>query len=117
MKIRNLTPHPITVNGCEYLPEGICPRIGEVREAPIQLTDIRIERIFTGGIIGLPAPDGGSLLLVSREVAKEAHRPDVVCPCDYIRDDKGRIVGAGAVAWFPPPEISMEVMLSDDHAN
>ena len=107
VEIRNLTPHPVAINGITYQPEGIIPRITEVRESSVQLEGITLERIFVGQIDNLPKPDG-CFLVVSREVAIKAHRPDVVCPCDYIRDNEGRIIGAKSIAWFPQPDISSD---------
>ena len=117
MNIRNLTPHPITINGETYLPEGIIPRTSEVREEPITLTGgLELNRIYVGAVQGLPEPSN-CFLVVSREVAIAAHRPDVVAVCDYIRDDEGRIIGAKSIAWFPPPDISAEALLVDDNKN
>ena len=116
IKIKNLTPHPVTINGITYSPEGIIPRISEIREEPIRMTGLTLERIFVGDIQGLPDPDG-SFLIVSREVAQKAHRPDVVCPCDYIRDADGHIIGAKSVAWFPPSDISPDELLKEENVN
>jgi len=117
MKIKNLTPHPITVNGITYPPEGIIPRVAEVREEPIVLSGgLEFNRIYLGEIQGLPEPSD-CFLVVSREVAQRVHRPDVVAVCDYIRDSEGRIIGARSIAWFPPPFISAEALLIDDNRN
>jgi hypothetical protein len=107
MKIKNLTPHPVTINGVTYQPEGLPARIAEIKEEPIQLKEVRIERIFDGKIQNLPEPSE-CFYIVSRPIALAAHRPDVVCPYDYIRDGEGNITGAKSLAWFPPPELLEE---------
>jgi len=101
IKIKNLTPHPIWLAGKTYSPEGIVPRIAEIRKESIQLDGIVLNRLFVGEIENLPEPSD-CFLVVSREVAQKAHRADVVSVCDYIRDEQGRIIGAESIAWFPP---------------
>lgn len=116
VKLVNMTPHPITINGITYQPEGDVPRLAEIREAPIQLDGLVLNRIFVGIVVGLPKPSD-CFLVVSREVARATHRPDVVSVCDYIRDEQGRIIGASSIAWFPPDDISAEALLVDDNKN
>lgn len=57
MKIKNLTPHPITINGVNYPPEGIVPRVAEIREEPIIISGgLELNRIYVGEVVGLPEP-------------------------------------------------------------
>lgn len=48
----------------------------------------------------LPAPRAGVLLVVSRAVAAEIPRPDLVFPDLEIRDENRRIVGCQRLARF-----------------
>jgi hypothetical protein len=103
MRLRNLTPHPVTIStdaGSVHCPaeSGARPRIDEAPEAaePLIIDGVRVPtvRISGGPVVGLPDPAPGTLLLVSRIVAEAARgRTDLVVPYDLIRDDAGRVIG------------------------
>ena len=118
VRLRNLTPHPVTIvipGGRSMTiptdPEGparcipttevvgkvmvITPDGGDVEFVPVR-------RTVMGAVTGLPDPEPGVLLLVSRVVAEAARdRKDLVIVDDTVRDDQGRIIGARALAVIP----------------
>ena len=53
-----------------------------------------------GAVSALPAPRPGVLLVVSRAVAAEIPRPDLVFPDLEIRDENRRIIGCQRLARF-----------------
>lgn len=112
MKIRNMTPHPITL----ILGDGArvtLPSEGVVR-AQAQTTvrgAIHIEGLGQIPLVettygppeGLPEPEPGVLLVVSAIAAMAVkryypYRDDVVVVADTVRDENGFIVGARALA-------------------
>ncbi len=107
MRVRNLTPHPVHLqapDGAEVTipPEGVVPRVRET-SAPagavdVEGTAIPVVSVRRVGVVGLPEPEPGVLLIVSSLVAEAAGRDDLVVPYDLIRDDQGRVVGARALA-------------------
>ena len=120
VRLRNLTPHPVTIvivpgpegRSITIPPDPAGPArctpttevVGEVQvQAPDGGTDIiPIRRTIMGEVVGLPDPEPGVLLIVSRVVAEAAcDRRDLVIVDDTIRDDQGRIVGARALAVMP----------------
>lgn len=103
MKIRNLTPHDITllVDG-EWVvlqPDGPAPRVATV-ELPIDedlpFAGVKVEY---GDLQDLPPYEDGVLLIVSKLCCDAApSRSDLWYPTRLVRDDAGRIVGCGALA-------------------
>ena len=107
MDIVNLTPHDITVvyDGCNIL----IPASGKVCRVLTQTYDshkivllngmtIPVVKTRFGEIEGLPPKRNGKVYIVSQIVrsaltAKGEDRPDVVVPTDFIRDEKGNIIG------------------------
>lgn len=81
MKIRNYTPHTITLAGDTrtVLPsEGIA----------------RVDGLPLGPVVGLPNPRPGTLYVVSVIVAERLpERDDLRVPGEQIRDEQGRIIG------------------------
>ncbi len=104
----NLTPHEITllVDGVKI----IFPSKGEARLTPPQrkkIGEITIEDVkipvfrneFSNNVIGLPAPKKGVGYIVSRLVAETIKdRDDLFIVDATVRDDKGRVIGATALA-------------------
>jgi len=111
MRIRNLTPHAIILVGPNNEsvtlppdPEGPA-RVSISREpdGEVQIDGVswpvRISRTVVSAPANLPPRQDGVLLLVARAVAEAApERDDLVIVDETIRDEKGRIVGARALA-------------------
>ena len=106
MKIMNLTPHALTFisgeNNMErYIvePSGIVARVATHTENIGSITTddgftIPLTTTVFGQVEGLPAPETGTVYVVSSLVAgRFPYRPDVMIPNESIRDDKGRIIG------------------------
>lgn len=106
MRLVNLTPHPVVLiadDGMAIIqPSGVIARCAVQREhvGAIKVDGIvvPIHRTFYGAVEGLPAPEPGTLYIVSALVAQASDRDDVVVPDDVVRDEQGRIVGAKALA-------------------
>lgn len=102
MKIKNLTPHALTLQGVngrlELPPSGQIARLAVNREAcePVAIDGITLPvcRPTLGAIVGLPDPEPEVILVVSALVAEAARRADVFSPGELVRDDSGRVVGA-----------------------
>lgn len=101
-KLKNLTPHEITLvlpdGGTLVLPvagpparvETVSVPVGEVQGVPLMLQR-------SGPVIDLPAPEPGVMLVVSLMVRTHgavSWRGDLVSPGDLVRDAQGRVVGA-----------------------
>lgn len=106
MKIMNLTPHTLTFisgeNNMErYIvePSGIVARVAAHTENIGSITTdngfvIPLTTTVFGQVEGLPAPETGTVYVVSSLVAgRVPARKDVYIPNESIRDDKGRIIG------------------------
>ena len=102
-KVRNLTPHTVTVYGAY----GAVPIVIEPDPAgPVQV-DLRhvalgpyVSRPVIENVRGLPAAEPGVALLVS--IVCRMHiqgRDDFLTPSGVVRDPQGRIVGCRALAW------------------
>lgn len=101
MKFVNLTPHEIVVQIGEE--EKSFPASGTVARVTSQMKEvgtvagIPVKSQIFGEVEGLPAPEEGTVYIVSALVlarAKEAGRTDVIAPntAQAIRDEQGRIV-------------------------
>lgn len=110
MKVRfvNLTPHSINVvrdDGSIALsipPAGTVARVTTQQTVVTQLDGIDVVRTTFGDVDGLPAPQDGTVYVVSTLVlqalkANGVDRSDVVAPdtspASVVRDDAGHIVG------------------------
>ena len=107
MRIRNLTPHPITIlladgSTVTIPPEGIVPRVREtVRQvgfAEVEGKHVPLYEKKLGDVEDLPLAEPHTLYVVPLAVAMEVRSPDLVVPHDFVRDDQGRIVGCRALA-------------------
>lgn len=107
MKVRNLTPHSITIHGNNRAvtvpPDGIVVRckINAYEGEPIVLggEDIPITHITMGEVEGLPPYKGGTILVVSQVVATQCvGRPDVYYPGELIRNEEGMVVGCNGLS-------------------
>lgn len=100
MKIINLTPHAINFvreDGRPILtvePSGSLARVSVRTETTGEIAGISVTKSVYGEVEGLPAPEDGTIYLVSSLVAgRVPNREDVFIPNESVRDDKGRIVG------------------------
>lgn len=107
-KIKNLTPHPITLVGengtLTIQPSGQVARLAVTREmlAPIVIDGVvlPVSRPTFGEIVGLPEPEAGVLFVVSALVAEQAKRQDVVSVGELLRDEAGRVIGASGLCAY-----------------
>jgi hypothetical protein len=139
MELRNLTPHALTVyaapvptpecnpatGDCPHHPLGDCPvhvpplvipPSGQVARVEVrkvgadEIDGIPVATETTGAVIGLPEPEPGVVLIVSRLVAEamareDPHRRDVLSPGQAVRDDAGRIIGCYGLVRAVLPEM------------
>jgi len=117
LRVRNLTPHPVTlwVPGGYVIvpPDPAGPARCKVTSEMVGLLRVRLRddrppdtiplrRTVMGEVEGLPEPEPGVVLIVSRVVAEAARdRHDLLIVDDTIRDEQGRIVAARALAVMP----------------
>ena len=85
MNIKNLTPHPIAIELADgqrvtFAPAGAPARVSTSQEEVGQVAGIPLRRTAWGEVQGLPAPEEGTIYIVSALVADRARRPDVVSP-------------------------------------
>ncbi|MGH4014474.1 MAG: hypothetical protein ACRDSL_11245 [Pseudonocardiaceae bacterium] len=110
MKLRNLTPHPLTIitdaGSVHLMPEpGIRPRVDEARTVtePVFVEEMAVPtvRVVGGGAVDLPEPVPGTLFVVSRVIAETCPgRTDLLVPYDLVRDESGRVVACRCLARF-----------------
>ncbi len=108
MKLRNLTPHPVTITadgGSVHVPPegGSRPRVDEVREVtePVSVEGLSVPtvRVVGGCAVDVPEPVAGTLFMVSRMVAAACPgRSDLLVPYDLVRDEAGRVVACRSLA-------------------
>jgi hypothetical protein len=102
MKIINLTPHSLTLvgdNGTLVVPpSGSIARLAVTRTAldPVIIdgVSLSVNLAVMGQVEGLPAPEAGTILVVSALVAGAVNRPDVYSPGELIRGAGGNVTGA-----------------------
>ena len=104
MKLVNLTPHALVVrlnDGTERRiePSGTIARVATTAREVGTVNGIPVVETTYGDIEGLPAPEDGTVYIVSSLVlaaARASGRADVLAPDtspeSAIRDDAGRIV-------------------------
>ena len=98
MKITNMSPHPIRIvkkDGSEIIltPSGIVPRIEQKRVIVDTVDGIEIFEDQIQGVIDMPEPEEGVMIVTSRFVASAlTGRSDVFVPGDFIRDENGNII-------------------------
>jgi len=103
----NLTPHAVNIqreDGTMLVvpPSGELARRAETRESCAPLAGIRTSRVVFGEVTGLPEPREGVIYIVSGLVlAAVPDRADVVAPGAPIRDEQGRVIGAGELSVTP----------------
>lgn len=98
--VKNLTPHSLTVAGVTYPSEGFA-RVGEVVSPDTDFHGIPVAVVSQGSVTGLPDPQEGVILVVSRLTAGGVQgRDDIFFPHGEIRDEAGRILGVKRLARF-----------------
>ena len=98
MKIINLTPHQITIltsNGVLAIePSGKIARVKEERKLIEEKNGIKFFKTNYSDVTDLPDEEENTILIVSAMVAGRLKgRKDVFYPCDFVRDENGRIKG------------------------
>ena len=97
MKIKNLTPHSVTIIGGESplaLPSEGIARVSQTREQIGTIAGVPVYRSTFGSVTGLPDQATGVALLVSAMVrAAVPERRDVYSPGELVRDAAGQPVG------------------------
>lgn len=106
MRIVNLTPHAVTINGLTIQPDGRIPRLREetreVGQFEIDGHTLPVIETTLGELEGLPEPQRDTIYIVSRLVAEAAPtRDDLYFPGRLLRDSEGQIVGAASLARLP----------------
>ncbi|MGH3529189.1 MAG: hypothetical protein ACRDS0_03650 [Pseudonocardiaceae bacterium] len=104
----NLMPHDlVVVNGvCRFVlaPSGQVARVDQhvVADALLSVsgTVLPLATVRYESVSGLPAQRPGVLFVVSRAVAAEVARPDLVFPDLEIRDEHHRVIGCQRLARF-----------------
>ncbi len=100
----NLTPHAITLHRADGVvltlpPETTPARVTELTSPFGTIGGVPLVRVAPAYTDALPEPRIGTFLIVSTPVAiANPHRPDLVVPHDFVRDDTGRILGCRALA-------------------
>lgn len=101
MKIVNLTPHAIVVDGFTIPTSGTIARCATVTE-PVELPGcpVPVVRQCFGAVEGLPDPAPETIYVVSMVCAQAVgdSRDDVYIPGEQIRDEAGRIIGCRSLA-------------------
>ena len=102
MKIKNLTPHSLTIVGANGTlvvpPSGIVARLAVTRT---ELSPVIVDGVLLpvslpvmGEVKDLPVAEAGVIFVVSALVAGAVNRSDVASPGELIRDAAGNVIGA-----------------------
>jgi len=107
VKVVNLTPHAIVIDGVGEIPPTPPParceeKIETVGHIFVNGTAVPIIRKTLGNIQNLPPPHEGTIYIVSLPVAQAVSqaRKDVFAIGESVRNEKGQIVGAKSIATF-----------------
>lgn len=94
MKLVNLTPHDIDIDGYGSVPvSGVVARI-DYDEEPFDAMDgVVVYEHKNGRAVNLPEPADDTYYIVSSIVRMAVQRYDLVSPAHMIRDRYGKIVG------------------------
>jgi hypothetical protein len=97
MKIKNLTPHSVTILGGDSplaIPSEGIARVGQTREQVGTIAGVPVYRSTYGAVTGLPEQRDGIALLVSALVRMACPgRADLYSPGELARDAAGQPVG------------------------
>lgn len=104
-KIVNLTPHAITFYApdgqtvIQTVPSSGIARAAQTREVMGDINGIPVSKTAYGAVDGLPAPEPGTIYVVSVLTAQAAtDRDDLYIVDDLVRDASGAIMGCKALA-------------------
>jgi len=98
MKFKNYTPHKVRLfqdNGqyVELESEGVA-RVEEETKDLHKKNGIQFCRTTMGVVTGLPPkPKANTMIIVSSLVLAHSDREDLVSPTDYVKNQKGLIIG------------------------
>lgn len=97
IEIINLTPHAIILFKDDKIvkifpPKGIA-RIETKEEVLFYLGSVPVKKIIVSQVFGLPEEKQNVYYIVSRFVAENAKRKDLIIPNDSVRNEKGVIIG------------------------
>ena len=123
VKVINLTPHEVRLVGEDgkvliaFPPSGQVARLVEEEEKlpslSVEGTFVPLRRKKFGRVENLPSPQEGTLYIVSLPVAQAMpERHDLLVPHKPVRDEKGRVVGARALASLSST-FSLKIILSE----
>ena len=108
MKIVNLTPHAMNFLDAENRVMLTVPSSGVARAAQrrenigtvdVDGVTLPVTRSVFGAVDGLPAPEAGTIYVVSAITAQAVpEREDVFIVDDSARDENGRIIGVRGLA-------------------
>lgn len=102
MKLNNLTPHDIVLNG-KTIKSGGVARAQEVKMArgTEKSVGVPVYGVAYEGVTGLPEPQQGAGYIVSIITAQAAaalgRKKDIYYPGELIRDESGRVIGCAAL--------------------
>lgn len=110
MTVVNLTSHEVTVfDGdvavAQWPPEGVVARVREIITSGQELDTEKgsvptCVITYANEVDGLPTPQSGVTLLVSRITAARVCRPDVYFPVDEVRSPTGQVIGCRRLGQF-----------------
>jgi hypothetical protein len=99
-KVKNLTPHPITVCDSEgnvmktIVSEGLVRLQATTVSADFAVDGVPVTKTVFGSPEGLPEPQEGVFLIVSQLVKSALpNRGDLLVPAEVVRDSEGKILG------------------------
>ena len=96
-KLVNMTPHTVKlVNdfGILEMPSAGVARVSSTQEELGRVVGVPLVRATFGEVTGLPAPEEGTMYVVSAMVrAALPGRTDLASPGDLVRDEAGQVIG------------------------
>ena len=99
-RLVNLTPHAIHFideQGAVKMtvePSGVIARCATTTITTGEIAGIPVTTTEYGEVVNLPAPEKGTIYIVSSLVAQHCKdRGDVFVPGEQVRDDQGRVIG------------------------
>lgn len=99
VKIVNLTPHMVRYlcgdKVIEFPSQGVA-RVKETLETIAEKDGIRFVKRKFSEVEGIPPFQPDTLYIVSNIVFEATNRSDLIVPADFVRDEKGQIVGCRA---------------------
>lgn len=100
--LRNLTPHAVRVllgEAVREFPSEGAARVQDATCGSSVVDGVPVAEVRPGDVSGLPGPEPGVTLIVSRVTAQALPgRTDLVFPFDEVRDEAGTILGVRGLA-------------------